>query len=72
MYEYCQSWRKRLRLQTLVEIARKEQKSGFEFDIISLKLDHEMQVRWRLVPSTRKQYLETIKKILENQFVLAH
>ncbi|MGB0856090.1 MAG: hypothetical protein ACPGQP_03615 [Nitrosopumilus sp.] len=61
-----------MRLQTLVEIARKEQKSGSEFDKISLKLDNEMQIRWRLVPSTRKQYLETIKKILENQFVLAH
>ena len=72
MYEYSQSWRKRLRLQTLVDIAREELKSGKEFDEFSEKLDHEMQKRWRLVSGTRKQYLVNVKKILENQFVLTH
>ena len=72
MHEYSQSWRKRLRLQALVKIARKEISSGLEYDEISIKLDKEMQIRWRLVPSTRKSYLETIKKVLDNQLVLAN
>jgi len=72
MYEYSQSWRRRLRLQFLVEIARIELKSGKEFDEFSQKLDQEMQIRWRLVPSTRKQYLNTVRKVISNQFVLVH
>ena len=72
MHEYSQSWRKRLRLQALVEIARDEISSGLEYDEISIKLDKEMQTRWGLVPSTRKRYLETIKKVLDNQLVLAN
>jgi len=72
MYEYSQSWRRRLRLQSLVDIARMELKSGKEFDEFSQKLDQEMQIRWRLVPSTRKQYLDTVRKVISNQFVLVH
>jgi len=72
MYEYSQSWRRRLRLQFLVEIARIELKSGKEFDEFSQKLDQEMQIRWKLVPSTRKQYLNTVRKVISNQFVLVH
>ena len=34
------------------------------------KLDSEMQTRWRFVSTTRKQYIEDIKKILANQYVL--
>lgn len=70
MHEYSQSWRKRLRLQLLVGIARHDLESGCEFDIISSKLDKEMQARWKMVPSTRKNYLNIIKKILDNQLVL--
>jgi len=72
MYEYSQSWRRRLRLQFLVDIARIELKSGKEFDEFSQKLDQEMQIRWKLVPSTRKQYLNTVRKVISNQFVLVH
>jgi len=72
MYEYSQSWRRRLRLQFLVDIARIELKSGKKFDEFSQKLDKEMQIRWRLVPSTRKQYLNTVRKVISNQFVLIH
>ena len=72
MYEHPQAWRRKLRLQALVDIARRELESGKEFDEFSHKLDQEMQIRWRLVSSTRKQYLDTVKKVLENQFVLAH
>ena len=70
MDEYSQSWRKRLRLQLLVDIAQHDLNSGCEFDAISSKLDKEMQSRWKMVPSTRKNYLATIKKILNNQLVL--
>lgn len=70
MYEYSQSWRRRLRLQYLVDIASIELKSGKEFDEFSQKLDLEMQIRWRLAPSTRKQYLDTVRKVISNQFVL--
>lgn len=72
MYEYSQAWRRRLRLQTLVDIARKELDSGKEFDQITGKLEQEMQIRWRLVPGTRKQYLDTVKRVLNNQLVLMH
>ena len=71
MSEYSQSWRKRLRLQLLVDIARKELKAGNNFDDVFSKLDLEMQSRWHMVPSTRKNYLGMIRKILENKFVLA-
>ena len=70
VYEYSQSWRKRLRLQLLVDIAKQELNSGKEFDDLSARLDEEMYSRWRLVSSTRKQYLEIVKKVLDDQFVL--
>jgi hypothetical protein len=72
MSEYSQSWKRRLRLQILVDLAKKELESEKEFNEISQKLDQEMWIRWKLVISTRKQYLEIIKKILENKFILIH
>ena len=70
MYENSHSWRRRLRIQTLVTIATNEMESGKDFDDFSLKLEQEMQVRWKLVASTRKQYLHTVKKVLANRSVL--
>ena len=72
MYEHPGACRRKLRLQALVDIARKEIESGKEFDDFSPILEQEMQTRWRLVSTTRKQYLDTIKKVLENQLVLVH
>ena len=72
MYENSHSWRRKLRVQVLVDIAKKELDSGKEFEQIVGKLEQEMQVRWRLVSGTRKQYLDTIRKVLDNQFVLTH
>ena len=72
MYENYHAWRRKLRVQLLVEIAREELDSGKEFAEISEKLEQEMQTRWKLVSGTRKQYLETIRKVLENQFVLTY
>ena len=33
-------------------------------------LEKEMQERWKFVGSTKKQYLDDVKKILTNQYVL--
>jgi len=70
MSDYPSAWRRKLRVQTLVEIARIELKSGKEFDDFSGKLEEEMQIRWKLVQSTRKQYLDMVKRVLDNQLVL--
>ena len=70
MYEHPSVWRRKIRLQILVDIAKEELESGKEFDEFSEKLEQEMRSRWKLVYTTRKQYLDIIKKILDNQFVL--
>ena len=70
MVEHVQTWRKKLRLQELVDIARQELELGKEITLVYEILDEQMQERWNLVSSTRKQYLENINKILTNQYVL--
>ena len=70
MSEYSQSWRRRLRLQLLVDIAKKDLNSGNDFNDVFLKLDKEMQDKWKMVPSTRKNYLEMIRRVLDNKFVV--
>ncbi len=70
MAEHVQTWRKKLRLQELVRIAKKELESGKEISLVYEILEEEMQSRWRFVDSTKKQYLDAIKKILTNQYVL--
>ena len=72
MYENSHSWRKRIRLQELVTIAEHELESGKIFEDITEKLEEEMKRRWKLVAGTRKQYLDTIKKVLDNQYVLTN
>ena len=70
MVEHVQTWRKKLRLQEHVDIARQELELGKEIALVYEILDEQMQERWNLVSSTRKQYLENINKILTNQYVL--
>ena len=70
MVEHVQTWRKKLRLQELVDIARQELELGKEITLVYEILDQQMQEQWNLVSSTRKQYLENINKILTNQYVL--
>ena len=72
MYENSHAWRRKLRIQLMVDIAKKELDSGKEFEEIYAKLEQEMLKRWKLVSGTRKQYLDTIRKVLDNQFVLTH
>jgi len=58
----------------MVELAEKELKEEIydEKDIkkIREKLDSEMKIRWRLVSSTRKDYLERVERILRKEYVL--
>ena len=70
MVDCVQTWTKKLRLQELVGIAKNELESGTEISKIYEILDKAMSFRWKLVNSTRKLYLEDVKKILANQFVL--
>ena len=69
MVDHIHTWRKKLRLQELMAITNQELESGKEITVINEILDIQMQKRWNLV-STRKQYLDDIKKILTNQYVL--
>ena len=68
MYENTMTWRRKLRIQSLVGIAIQELDSGKEFNQISDKLEHEMKIRWKLVSGTRKQYLHTVQGVLENRY----
>ena len=70
MPDYVQTWRRKLRLKELADIAQNELKSGKEMEKIFEQLDEEMKSRWNLVLTTRKQYLRDIHKILTNQYVL--
>ena len=74
MAEYSSSWRKKLRIKLLVEIAQEELK-GESYDEnnmkrIQEKLDSEMKTRWKLIKNTRKDYLERVEKILRKEYVL--
>ena len=74
MAEYSQSWRKKIRIKQLVEIAENELK-GEDYDKnnverIQEKLDSEMKTRWNLIRITRKDYLERVEKILRKEYVL--
>ena len=73
MAEYVQSWRKKLRLKHLVDLAQQE--LGEEYDDgdiekVRAKLDYEMKSRWKLIKNTRKKYLEIVQKILRKEYVL--
>jgi len=70
MVEHVLAWRKKLRLQELLVITKQELESGKELGLINEILDIQMQKRWNLVSTTRKQYLDDIKKILTNQYIL--
>ena len=64
MSEYVQTWRKKIRIKILSDIAQRELRSGQETCQIYEKLDKEMRNRWNLVLCTRKQYIEEINKSL--------
>lgn len=69
MSEYVQTWRKKIRIKILVDIARHELKSGKELFRVYEQLDIEMKNRWKLVLCTRKQYMEEINRNLNQTIV---
>jgi len=70
MAECVHTWRKKLRLQKLIIIARKELESGKDVSQVYQILEEQMSIRWRFVKTTKKQYLDDVTKILANQYVL--
>ncbi len=70
MTDHVQTWRRKLRLQELVVIAKQELESGKEITLVYEILEQVMQERWRFVGTTKRQYLDDVKKILANQYVL--
>jgi len=70
MTDCAHTWRKKLRLQELMIIARKELESGKDVSQVYKILEDEMSTRWRFVGTTKKQYLDDVTKILANQYVL--
>ena len=70
MTDCAHTWRKKLRLQELMVVAKYEIDAGEEIDLVYEILEDEMQTRWGFVGSTKRQYIEDIKKILANQYVL--
>lgn len=51
-------------------VAKREIDAGEEIDLVYERLEDEMEARWRFVSSTKRQYLEDIKRILANKYVL--
>ena len=70
MVEHVQTWRKKLRLKELMGIVKEELESGKEITLVYEILEKEMQERWGFVDTTKRQYLDDIKKILANKYVL--
>ena len=70
MTDHVQTWKKKLRLVVLVGIAKQELESGKDITKVYEILEEEMQERWGFVGSTKRQYLDVVKKILTNQYVL--
>ncbi|MDH5462801.1 MAG: hypothetical protein OEW49_00635 [Nitrosopumilus sp.] len=70
MYDCVHIWRKKLRLQALMVIARKEFELGKDISQVHKILDEQMSIRWGFVGTTKKQYLDDVTKILTNQYVL--
>ena len=73
MAEYVQSWKKRLRLKHLVDLAHQELGEKYDdkdIERIQEKLDSEMKKKWKLIKSTRKEYHEIVRKILRKEYVL--
>lgn len=67
MADCVQTWRRQLRIQELANIAKEKLESGTEIILVYEILNEIMVSKWRSIPTTRKQYLNSVKKVLENQ-----
>ena len=70
MIDCAHTCREKIRLQELMIVAKRELDAREEIDLVYEILEDDMETRWRFVSSTRRQYLEDIKKIMGNQYVL--
>lgn len=66
MADCVQTWRRQLRIQELTNVAKEKLESGVEITQVYEILDELMVSKWRSIPTTRKQYLDSVKKVLEN------
>jgi len=65
-----QTWRRQLLIEELANIAKEKLDSGEELNVIYDFLDMMIISKWKFIPSTRKQYLISVTKVLKNQNVL--
>ena len=70
MADCVQTWRRKLRIQELADIAKEKLESGTEISQVYEILDEIMVSKWKSIPTTRKQYLDSVKRVLENQNVV--
>ncbi|MGY5150106.1 MAG: hypothetical protein ACW9W3_08575 [Candidatus Nitrosopumilus sp. bin_68KS] len=70
MTDCVQTWRRKLRIKELANIAKEKLESGIEINVVYDLLDEIMVSKWRSIPTTRRQYLESVKQVLVNQNVL--
>jgi len=57
MADYVQTWRKKLRLAVLVDVAKQELESGKDITKVYEILEEEMQERWRFVGTLKGNIL---------------
>ena len=57
MADCAHTWRKKLRLQELMAVAKREIDAGEKIDPVYETLEDQMQARWRFVGSTGRQYM---------------
>jgi hypothetical protein len=65
-----QTWRRKLRIEELANIAIEKLESGTEITTVYEILDEIIASKWKSIPTTRKQYLDSVTKVLENQNIL--
>ncbi len=71
MTDCVQTWRRKLRIEELANIAKEKLESGTEINAVYDLLDEIMVSKWRSIPTTRRQYLESVKQVLINHNLLA-
>lgn len=70
MADCVQTWRRKLRIEELANIAKEKLESGAEITLVYKILDEIIVSKWKSIPTTRKQYLDSVTKVLKNQNVL--
>ena len=69
MADCVQTWRRKLRIEELANIALEKLESETEITHVYDILEEIMISKWKSIPSTRKQYLVSVTKVLTNNNV---